>query len=356
MNASNTAVAFHNADLDREERQAVETTFRDSQSSLKVLVATTTLAMGVNTPAWSVVIAGLEHPDSPYSVAEYKNMVGRAGRLGFTPKGKSFLVATNDAETHRLWHAYVLGQPEALVSRFADQEPLSLICRVLATATAAKTDGLTIPELVDFIQSTFSAFQHGAAGLDARTITEAVERLQGAGLVERMYDRFRLTELGKVSGELGISVESVVRIARALRGLPGSQLTEAALLAAAQTSVELDDVLLPVHRKSVKERQRWRGTIQQQHLPHSVRRELFATYDATATTRCKKLSAVLMWLEGVELNRLEASLLVHLPGNAAAGSIRAVADRTRDLIGVVARIGALVSADGTASQHLSKNR
>ena len=244
MNASNTAVAFHNADLDREERQAVETTFRDSQSSLKVLVATTTLAMGVNTPAWSVVIAGLEHPDSPYSVAEYKNMVGR----------------------------------------------------------------------------------------------------------------FRLTELGKVSGELGISVESVVRIARALRGLPGSQLTEAALLAAAQTSVELDDVLLPVHRKSVKERQRWRGTIQQQHLPHSVRRELFATYDATATTRCKKLSAVLMWLEGVELNRLEASLLVHLPGNAAAGSIRAVADRTRDLIGVVARIGALVSADGTASQHLSKNR
>ena len=39
--------------------------------------------MGVNTPAWSVVIAGLEHPDSPYSVAEYKNMVGRAGRLGY---------------------------------------------------------------------------------------------------------------------------------------------------------------------------------------------------------------------------------------------------------------------------------
>ena len=74
-------------------------------------------------------------------------MVGRAGRLGFTPKGKSFLVATNAAEAHRLWHHYVLGKPEALVSRFSDQEPLSLICRVLATAVAAKADGLTTQDL-----------------------------------------------------------------------------------------------------------------------------------------------------------------------------------------------------------------
>ena len=112
-------------------------------------------------------------------------------------------------------------------------------------------------------------------------------------------------------------------------------------------SVELDDVLLPIHRKSVKERQRWQGAIQQQHLPHSVLRELLAADDAQATARCKRLSAVLMWLEGVELNRLEASLLVHLPGDDAAGPIRAVADRTRDLIGVVSRIGTLVSAAGT---------
>lgn len=128
-------VAFHNADLDREERYAIETTFRDPNSSLKVLVATTTLAMGINTPAWSVIIAGLEHPgDQPYSVAEYKNMVGRAGRLGFTPKGKSFLIAPTPADAYKLWNAYVIGKPEDLISRFADQDPLSLICRVLATA------------------------------------------------------------------------------------------------------------------------------------------------------------------------------------------------------------------------------
>jgi replicative superfamily II helicase len=337
-------VAFHNADLDRGERQAIEATFRDPQSALKVLVATTTLAMGVNTPAWSVVIAGLEHPGSPYSVAEYKNMVGRAGRLGYTSKGKSFLVAASGAEAHQLWHKYVLGRPEALVSRFSDQEPLSLICRVLATAAASKANGLSARELVDFVQSTFAAHQR-CSRFDAATISAVLQRLLSAGLVERVDDQYRLTELGRIAGELGIQVESVVRIARGLRGLLGQQLTDAVLVAAAQTSVELDDVLFPVHKTSIKERQRWAAAVQQQRLPSSVVRELRATDDRACTARCKRLSSVLMWLEGLELSRLEASLLVHLPGENAAGPIRAVAERTRDLIGVVARIGALVSSD-----------
>jgi helicase len=337
-------VAFHNADLDREERQAIESTFRDPNSSLKVLVATTTLAMGVNTPAWSVVIAGLDHPDSPYTVAEYKNMVGRAGRLGFTPKGKSFLVASNGSEEYKCWNHYVRGEPEALLSRFADQEPLSLICRVLATANAARTDGLTEPDLLAFIQSTFASHQQRQV-LAPEEITDAINRLGGAGLIESLGDRYRLTPLGRAAGELGIQVESVVRIARALRGLSSSDLPPRVLLAAAQVSEELDDVLFPIHKRSIQERQRWQNAAHQQQLPSSVMRELnSAKSDAIVTARCKKLASVLMWIEGVELGRLEASLLQHLPGDNAAGPIRATAERTRDLIGVVARIAALVTA------------
>jgi replicative superfamily II helicase len=340
-------VAFHNADLDREERQAIEEGFREPTSSLKVLVSTTTLAMGVNTPAWSVVIAGLQHPDGPYTVAEYKNMAGRAGRLGFTLKGKSFLVASSPGEAYTLWSRYVLGKPESLTSRFADQEPLSLVCRVLATASSAKTAGFTERELIDFIQSTFGAYQQGRV-LSESTVRGVLQRLMGAGLVEQLEDRFRLTELGKVAGELGIQVESVVRLGRALLGLPPTVLTDRVILAAAQVTVELDDVLFPIHRTSIQERQRWRGTIHDQRLPGSVMRELQATNDVTYTLRCKKLSAVLMWTEGIELNRLESSLLKHLPGGNAAGPIRATAERTRDLIGVVARVGTLLSTEGDA--------
>lgn len=87
-------VAFHNADLDRDERRAIEEAFRAPNASLRVIAATTTLAMGINTPASAVIIVGLEHPGpTPYSVAEYKNLVGRAGRLGFAERGTSFLIA-----------------------------------------------------------------------------------------------------------------------------------------------------------------------------------------------------------------------------------------------------------------------
>lgn len=42
-------VAFHNADLSRDERRVIEEASRDPGSALKVIVATPTLAMGVNT-------------------------------------------------------------------------------------------------------------------------------------------------------------------------------------------------------------------------------------------------------------------------------------------------------------------
>ena len=75
-------LGFHVADLAPNERQVVEEELRTAKE-LRVLAATTTLAMGVNTPTEAVIVAGLEHPgNQPYSIAEYKNIVGRAGRLG----------------------------------------------------------------------------------------------------------------------------------------------------------------------------------------------------------------------------------------------------------------------------------
>ena len=100
-------IAFHNSHLDREERRVIEEHFRKRDTRLRVIVATTTLAMGVNTPASAVVIVGLEHPSAegpqPYSVAEYKNLVGRAGRLGYAERGASYLIATSPREENEYW-------------------------------------------------------------------------------------------------------------------------------------------------------------------------------------------------------------------------------------------------------------
>ncbi|KHN89096.1 DNA polymerase theta [Toxocara canis] len=81
-----TGVAFHHAGLTMEEREAVEDGFR--AGVLRILVATSTLSSGVNLPAQRVIIkAQLSGPSALTNIA-YRQMVGRAGRLGQSSKGK----------------------------------------------------------------------------------------------------------------------------------------------------------------------------------------------------------------------------------------------------------------------------
>jgi len=76
-------VAYHNADLDWEQRDIVERCFRSGE--IKVICATSTLAMGLNLPAKNVFLDP-EHWEQdefgqwttvPISQAEYENMSGR---------------------------------------------------------------------------------------------------------------------------------------------------------------------------------------------------------------------------------------------------------------------------------------
>ena len=63
---------------------------------LKTLLCTTTLATGVNLPAKRVVIASCKMGAGlQLSTAQYKQMVGRAGRLGFDKQADSVLIAPN---------------------------------------------------------------------------------------------------------------------------------------------------------------------------------------------------------------------------------------------------------------------
>ena len=166
-------VAFHNADLDRAERATVEEHLRASGSAIRVIVATTTLAMGVNTPAEAVIVAGLRHPGTPptpYTVAEYKNIVGRAGRLGYAARGTSYLLAASPLQEHDGWERYVRGAPESLRSRFllGDTDPRSLIVKVLVAAGRVTGGTMDGPAIVGFLEGSFGAFQRRAVdrGLD----------------------------------------------------------------------------------------------------------------------------------------------------------------------------------------------
>jgi len=92
-------VAFHNADVPQEERERIENEFR--RSDLDMLYATQTLAYGVNLPADNVIIFvkgwydrfSHEYRFFP-DLLTVLQMEGRAGRFGYSERGRSFIVVT----------------------------------------------------------------------------------------------------------------------------------------------------------------------------------------------------------------------------------------------------------------------
>jgi len=75
-------IGCHHAGLPKYYRQAVERLFR--MKRLKVVIATGTLAMGVNMPCKAVVFLGSSHH---LNAMNYRQMQGRAGRRGFDDEG-----------------------------------------------------------------------------------------------------------------------------------------------------------------------------------------------------------------------------------------------------------------------------
>ena len=93
-------VAYHHAGFDASQRRAILRKFlaRDT----KVLCATSTVAAGVNLPADRVVVYGLEMGfGAPDAALKLQQMIGRAGRLGFSKTGSAvvFLRAMDEFET-----------------------------------------------------------------------------------------------------------------------------------------------------------------------------------------------------------------------------------------------------------------
>jgi len=353
-NALAGGVAFHTSDLHIDERSLVEQEFRRPDSDIRVLVSTTTLAMGVNTPAEAVVVVGLSHPSAgkrqPYSVAEYKNIVGRAGRLGFVQHGRSILLATTPKEELEFWATYVLGEPEALESQLdsRDCDVRSLVVRSLAMGDRA--GGLHPKDVVAFLETSFGAFCRRQADSmwewNLQHVETAIEDLERHGLVKPKSDgRLQLTELGWAAGHSGVGVESIVRLVETLAPMSVEQITDPALVSVTQLTVELDACYFPVNARSrYKEPGTWRAELEAQNVAAHVLdcMSRLSTEDS-GTRRAKRAVACLWWITDTPIAQIEA-MLTQFGGqwDGAAGAIRSAAARTVDILPTVCRVAELL--------------
>ena len=142
--------------MHREEREIVERAFREPDGVVRVLGATTTVAAGINTPADTVIIAEQEFKGEdgrPFTVAEYKNMAGRAGRLGIRDRGRSIIYAETPLRRQQLFARYVKGTLEPLRSSFDPRNLETWIIRLLA-----QVESVPVGEVVNLLCKSYGGY------------------------------------------------------------------------------------------------------------------------------------------------------------------------------------------------------
>ncbi len=191
-NAVRGGVGFHHAGLTSSQRRVVEEGFRTG--NLLCIVATPTLAQGVNLPASRVVIrdsrrwSTVAARSMPLPVMEVRQMMGRAGRPGFDEFGESFLVSKSKQDENSLIDLYLKGEPEDVTSKLANpgaqnaEEDGALLAHILSiVATAGIDDRDAISR---FLSKTFLSSQMNPETLEART-DDVLYWLCENGMIER---------------------------------------------------------------------------------------------------------------------------------------------------------------------------
>ena len=128
-NSIKGGIAFHHAGLSTEHRKKVEELFKNGD--IFCIVATPTLAQGVNLPARRVVIRDVKRWSStasrnmPMPIMEIKQMLGRAGRPKYDKKGDAWIVSKNQDEEIRNVEHFLLSEPEEVTSKLANPNALN---------------------------------------------------------------------------------------------------------------------------------------------------------------------------------------------------------------------------------------
>ena len=136
-----------------------------AQGYLKILVCTSTFAMGINVPVKTCIFSSATKFNGkefvPITKTEYLQMSGRAGRRGLDEKGRSILVIKDEFPKNDFFEELFLGEAENLESQFK--------IRFNMVLAMIRTQGIQIN---DFISNSLSK------QADQAKVRNALQRIQ----------------------------------------------------------------------------------------------------------------------------------------------------------------------------------
>ncbi|MFH0700912.1 MAG: helicase-related protein [Candidatus Woesearchaeota archaeon] len=157
-NCVRKGIAFHHSGLVGEQKELIEEEFRNGK--IKVICCTPTLAAGISTPAFRVIIKSLRRFSDQWGmdwipVLEYMQMSGRAGRPEYEKWGEAITIAKDEKEKEEIYERYICGVPEDIYSKLA-VEPVLRTYLLSLIASGIIYDAKSLKE---FFQNTFWAHQ-----------------------------------------------------------------------------------------------------------------------------------------------------------------------------------------------------
>jgi len=218
--------AFHSA-MPLKRKAEVLKAFDGGQT--RVLVCTTSLAMGINSPATNVIVRDtVFFGHGRLSITDILQMTGRAGRG--TDEGEAVVMFAANEQWESLASALESRQIDPVVPRLI---PAPVIGRRRSTASSEAPRPLTtallaeigcretvrIAELEAFISHTYSAVCHGIAPDDIHKSVQYLIDEKLAFRTDNSEDELSATKLGRTASHAGLSAESGALFGAFLRAM-----------------------------------------------------------------------------------------------------------------------------------------
>src|ERR671919_119745 len=257
-------IAIHNADLSWEERDLVERYFRKGE--IKILLSTSTLAMGINLPArnvfipekkWSTPIHGDRLAMSDITKAEHENMGGRAGRLGFVNEfGRAVLVTSSPFQKKALYDYYIKGGFEKLHPVLKDED-LDLYCLNLVASELCSTE----EDIQKFLLSTYTGVSRwsqnsgqNTGALSSDKIAGIIDKCLNWGLLKRdVQEKLQATERGKITAQMGISVDTCLNLLKWMDLCDPFRVSDLEVIVAAALTQDAREIHIPLRKSEFRQ-------------------------------------------------------------------------------------------------------
>lgn len=216
FHANKISAMFHHGHLAKKARQEIEQRFLNDPEAL-VLVATSTLAEGLDMPARRVVVLGISE-EVPFS--KIKQMVGRAGRARFDTRGDAYVICHTDTVDY--------------VKRNLDKEEdaeSSMNYNLCFHVTNEIYNGRisTIADLNEWHSKTLAHYQRNF--LEMENIDYIIKTLVKNEIVAMKGDVFEIKNRGKVSSIFYYDPLDIADLDNNFRGLSDEESSEDVIIA-----------------------------------------------------------------------------------------------------------------------------